>query len=298
MEPPILKSISYQDIVDKLTSGSLSLGTFTLNPYVIAKSIAIIVALFWLAGFLVKRLDRRLRKVEGMRASNRALIMKLLQIFIYCFAFIVGMQLLGINLTALSVFGGALGVGLGFGLQKISSNFISGLILLFEKSIEVGDLIELADGTTGFVRRTNARYTLLEAQDGRDVLIPNEEFITHHVINWTHRDKHARAEITVTISYDSDLALAKKIMLDAANNHHKRAKSRPSLCVVNSFKDFGIELLMYFWVADVIDGRLEPKGEVMETILLEFKANHITIPYPQREVRMTHVNQAMSEAGV
>lgn len=296
MEPPILKSIGFTDIANKLASGSFSLGTFTLNPYILMKSIFIVVALFWVSGFAVKLVDRRLKRT-GMRVSNRVLITKLLQIFLYCFAFIIGMQLLGINLTALSVFGGALGVGLGFGLQKIASNFISGIILLFEKSIEVGDLIELADGTTGFVRRTYARYTVLEAQDGRDVLIPNEEFISHHVINWTHHDKNARAEITVTVAYDSDIALAKKIMLDAANNHPKRAKKRPSVCVVHTFKDFGIELLLYFWVADVIDGRIEPKGEVMENILLTFKANNITIPYPQREVRMTHMNQALGEAG-
>jgi small-conductance mechanosensitive channel len=298
MDLSALQNITLGNVADALPSASFALGSVTLNPFLILKSALIIIALIWLAGFSVRRVDRRLRRVEGMRASNRTLIMKLLQIIIYCLVFIIGMQLLGINLTALSVFGGALGVGLGFGLQKISSNFISGIILLFEKSIEAGDLIELADGTTGFVRRTNARYTLLEAQDGRDVLIPNEEFITQHMINWTHRDKNARAEITVTIAYESDLVLAKKLMLEAANTHPKRAKNRASLCVVNAFKDFGIELLMYFWVADVVDGRLEPKGEVMESILLSFKANHISIPYPQREVRMTHLNQAMSEAGV
>lgn len=296
MDFPSLQNINLSKATESLSSASFALGNISINPYTIIKSLIVVVVLFWLAGFAIKRVDRRLRKVQGMRASNRALIMKLLQIVVYCFVFVIGMQLLGINLTALSVFGGALGVGLGFGLQKIASNFISGIILLFEKSIEVGDLIELADGTTGFVRRTNARYTLMETQDGRDILIPNEEFITRHATNWTHRDKHARAEITVTVAYDSDIPLAKSIMLDAANTHPKRAKSRPSMCVVNSFKDFGIELLMYFWVSDVTDGRAEPKGEIMETILLTFKAKNITIPYPQREVRMTHVNQAIGEA--
>jgi small-conductance mechanosensitive channel len=208
------------------------------------------------------------------------------------------MQTFGINLTALSVFGGALGVGLGFGLQKIASNFISGLILLFEKSIEPNDLIELADGTTGFIRRTKARYTLLETQDGRDVLIPNEEFISHRVISWTHSDKHARAEILVTISYGCDVNLARQIMLDAANSHPKRAQSRPSLCVLHQFKDFGIELLLYFWVADIVDGRLEPRGEIMQTIMERFNANGITIPYPQRELRVTNVTpNALVAAG-
>jgi small-conductance mechanosensitive channel len=247
-------------------------------------------------GVAVRRLERRLKRSD-MRASNRALIMKMVQIALYCLVFLVGMQVLGISLTALSVFGGALGVGLGFGLQKIASNFISGIILLSEKSIEVGDLIELADGTVGFVRRTNARYTLLEAQDGRDVLIPNEEFITHHVINWTHRDKFARAEITVTVSYDSDITLAKTIMLDAANAHPKRTAKRPSICVIHAFGDFGITLMLHFWVSDIRDGRMEPRGEVMEKILLSFKEHHITIPYPQRELRITNVTANAVEVG-
>lgn len=296
MDISILENLNISGTVEDLSRASIAVGGITLNPYVIIKSIVIICVLLWLVSLFVRRIDRRLKRSE-MRASNRALIVKILQIALYCLVVFVGMQVLGINLTALSVFGGALGVGLGFGLQKIASNFISGLILLFEKSIEVGDLIELADGTVGFVRRTYARYTLLEAQDGRDVLIPNEEFITHHVINWTHRDQNARADIIVTIAYDSDVALAKKLMLEAADQHPKRAANHPSVCSVSAFGDFGIHLLLYFWVDDVTSGRMEPKGEVMERILLSFKANGISIPYPQREVRMTHVNQTISEAG-
>lgn len=295
MNIPFLEDFNIQRTIDALSGATMKLGTISLNPYVILKSIVVIIVLMWLVGVAVRRLERRL-KASQMRASNRALVMKIVQIALYCLVVLIGMQVMGISLTALSVFGGALGVGLGFGLQKIASNFISGIILLFEKSIEVGDLIELADGTVGFVRRTNARYTLLESQDGRDVLIPNEEFITHHVINWTHRDKHARAEITVTVGYDSDIALAKKLMLDVANTHPKRTTKRPSVCVIHAFGDFGITLLLHFWVADIRDGRMEPRGEVMENILLRFKENNISIPYPQRELRITNVTAAEREA--
>lgn len=295
MDLSIFDNLNIPATIEALSLASVKVGGITLNPYVILKSIVIICVMLWFVSMCVRRVDRRLKRSE-MRASNRALIVKILQIALYCLVVVVGMQVLGINLTALSVFGGALGVGLGFGLQKIASNFISGLILLFEKSIEVGDLIELADGTVGFVRRTNARYTLLESQDGRDVLIPNEEFITHHVINWTHRDKNARCDITVSIAYDSDVALAKQLMLDAADQHPKRAPNHPSICSLTSFGDYGIQLLMYFWVEDVASGRMEPKGDVMEQILIRFKANGITIPYPQSEVRMMQINPAASEA--
>lgn len=297
MNLPFLDDVTATSALERLSGATMKLGSISLNPYVILKSIAVICVLLWLSGVLIRRLERRLKRSE-MRASNRALIMKMVQIALYCLVALVGMQVMGVSITALSVFGGALGVGLGFGLQKIASNFISGIILLFEKSIEVGDLIELADGTVGFVRRTHARYTLLEAQDGRDVLIPNEEFITHHVINWTHHNKHARADITVTIGYECDVALAKKLMLEVADAHPKRAPNRPNLCVVNAFADSGITLLLHFWVADVTDGRLEPKGEVMEEILRRFKEHHIIIPYPQRELRVTNMNEALHEGSV
>ncbi|MFZ4541910.1 MAG: mechanosensitive ion channel family protein [Rickettsiales bacterium] len=273
------------------SKSALSLGSISINPYVIMKGAIIIVALMWLAGVFARQLDRRLRRIQNLRASNRALILKLVQIGMYCFVAVIGMQLLGINLTALSVFGGALGVGLGFGLQKIASNFISGIILLFEKSIEVGDLIELADGTTGYVRRTHARYTLLEMQDGKEVLIPNEEFISQRVTSWTHSDKMARTEISIMVSYDSDFTLAKQLMLEAADTHSKRVKKRRSICFLHNFGEYGIEMKLFFWVSDITDGRMEPKSDVMISILNAFKANNIMIPYPQRELRVTNLTE-------
>jgi small-conductance mechanosensitive channel len=283
-------AMSFFEALEALSHMSFTFANMTINPFVILKSIVIICLLLWLSGIAVRMVDRRLRRITDMRPSTRTLILKILQIMLYFFIFVSGMQLLGINLTALSVFGGALGVGIGFGLQKISSNFISGIILLFEKSIEVGDLIELADGTTGFVRRTNARYTLLETPDGRDILIPNEEFISQRVVSWTHSDKLARAVIPVTVSYDADVALARRLMIEAANAHPKRIGSKPTLAVLHSFGERGIEIHLYFWVADVTDGRMEPRSDVMLTILASFKANSIHIPYPQREVRVTDTN--------
>ena len=294
MEFSSLQDINISSIAERLSNTSFTLGHVTLNPYVIVKSILVVVVLFWLSGVAVKLIDRRLRRIKDMRASNRTLVLKLFQILTYCIIFIIGMQLLGINLTALSVFGGALGVGLGFGLQKIASNFISGIILLFEKSIEVNDLIELADGTTGFVRRTRARYTLLEMQDGKEVLIPNEEFISQRVISWTHSDTYARVDIGITVAYETNFDLAKQLMLEAANAHPKRAKKRPTICALHAFRDSGVEIHLYFWVADVADGRMEPKSDIMLAILHAFKEHGISIPYPQREVRVIHPTDAVA----
>lgn len=282
--------------IDMLSGIEFTIGNTKLNLYVILKGILVICALQWLASFAVRVMDNRLSRVRNMRASNRTLIVKIFQILLYFFVFVMGMQFLGISLAALSVFGGALGVGLGFGLQKIASNFVSGIILLFEKSIEIGDLIELTDGTTGFVRRTHARYTLLEVPDGRELLIPNDDFISQRVFSWTHSNKAARGEIVVTVTYDSDVELARKIMLDAANEHPKRHKSRASMCTVDGFTERGVQIKLNFWVADVTDGRMEPRSDIMRTILLGFKANHITIPINPQNIGCVDVTPPTTPA--
>lgn len=284
-----LETIPVTETLEALSKLTVSIGSININPYLILKGIAIICLLLWLTGLIMSRIDRRLSRVQGMRASNRTLILKIFQILSYCIIFIVGMHLLGINMTALSVFSGALGVGLGFGLQKIASNFISGIILLFEKSIEVGDLIQLADGTLGTIHQTQARYTLIETFDGRAIMIPNEEFISQRVISWTHGDLDARTEITVSVGYESDIELAKQLMVEAAKNHPRCHPSRVPTCVINKFGDSGIELQLFFWVANVVDGRMEPRSDVMLDILKAFKANHISIPYPQRETRILNM---------
>jgi small-conductance mechanosensitive channel len=217
--------------------------------------------------------------------SNRALIMQIFQIVLYFVVFMMVLQVVGIDLTALSVFGGALGVGLGFGLQKIASNFISGIIMLFEKSTEVDDLIELADGTSGFIRHTGARYTLLETFDGREVLIPNEDFITQRITNWTYSHRKARVDIAVSIGYECDPRKALELMKEAASAHPKCMSDPGPFTFVSNFGDNGIDLGLFFWVPDVVDGRLDPKSEVMIGILEAFRAHNISIPYPQRVVR-------------
>ena len=292
----LLHLFGWWDVVTHaLQEVKFSVGSAELNLFLIFKGITAIVLLQWLATFSVNVTERRLRKIRDLRASNRILILKIFQISLYCFLFIIGMQVLGISLTALSVFGGALGVGLGFGLQKIASNFVSGIILLFEKSIEVDDLIELADGTTGIVRQTYARYTLLEMLDGKEVLIPNEDFISQRVISWTHSHKKARAEIVVTIGYDSDITKAKMLMLDCAKSHPKCIKTPAPACYATAFVESGVEMKLYVWIADAVDGRVEPKSDVIFAIIQAFAANNITIPYPQREVRHTNVSPTLGE---
>jgi small-conductance mechanosensitive channel len=163
--------------------------------------------------------------------------------------------------------------------------------MLFEKSTEVDDLVELADGTSGFVRHTGARYTLLETFDGKEVLIPNEDFITQRIINWTYSHRKARVDIAVSIGYECDPRQALALMKEAALTHPKCMEDPGPFSFVSRFSDNGIELGLYFWVPDVVDGRLDPKSEVMIAILEAFRAHNITIPYPQRVVQLVQVTE-------
>lgn len=147
---------------------SFKIGETRFSAYLVIKAAITIVMLFWLTGIFSEFGEKRIKTIKGIKASNKALITKAFQIFVYFFGFIIGLDVLGIDLTALAVFSGAVGIGIGFGLQKITSNFISGLILLFEKSVENDDLVELADGTYGFIRHTGARYTLIETFEGKE----------------------------------------------------------------------------------------------------------------------------------
>lgn len=276
----------WEPITKTLQSWKFTVGAIDLNAYSILRSLVTVAALFWTASFISNVTENRLNRIRSMRASNRMLIMKIFQIVLYFTVFLIGLHVVGVSITALSVFGGALGVGIGFGLQKIASNFISGIILLFERSIQVNDLVELQDGTSGYIRHTGARYTLLETFDGKEVLIPNEDFITQRTTNWTYSNRRARVEIRVGIGYECDMRLAQSIMLEEAKKHPRCISEPGAACFIDGFGDNSINLVLYFWVSDVTDGRLEPRSDVIVAIWESFKASGITIPYPQRDVHL------------
>ncbi len=261
---------------------SFTFGAFKFNLYAVLKAIIIIIIMMWVVNLMLNTTESRLRKVRTMRASNRTLILKFMQIGLYVAVFLFALNLLGVSLTALSVLGGAIGVGIGFGLQKIASNFISGIILLFEKSIEVGDIVELEQGITGTVMHTSARYTLIGTFDGKDVLIPNEEFITQRVTSLTHSNRQGRIEVDVGISYGDNVELALKLLLEAASAHERCLSEPAPASYVTGLGESSVDLKLMFWVEDVMAGRLEPKSYVIIRMLALFKANGISIPFPHQ----------------
>jgi small-conductance mechanosensitive channel len=231
-------------------------------------------------------MENSLRATSRLSYNSRALIVKLTEIVLYFIAFMITLNVVGVDLTALAVFGGALGVGIGFGLQKITSNFFSGIILLVEKSIKAGDLIEIASGTTGTVKQLAMRYTLIETADGREVMIPNEDLIVGRVTNWTYTTSHARIDITIGVAYEADMDKARALMIEAATEHPRCIAEPAPNCFMREFADSSVNFMLIFWVDDVTQGRLGPQSDVMFSILRKFAANRIEIPYPQREMRM------------
>lgn len=265
---------------------SIEFGNVKLSLYSVVLSIITLVLLIWIARLVTRAADTYLQRFHTIRASNRELIMKATSTMLYFIVGLSALEMLGIDLTALAVFGGAIGVGIGFGLQKITSNFISGILLLFEKSVEVGDLVELSDGTYGFIRHTGARATLVETPDGKEIMIPNENFIINQVTNWTYSNTRGQVVINIGISYQSDLKKAQELMLEAAREHPRcsRQPDKKPTCFLDQFADSAVNFVLSFWVDDVKLGRAGPKSEVMFAIWDKFKASGVDVPYPHQEI--------------
>jgi small-conductance mechanosensitive channel len=261
-------------------------GDFHVSPYDALRALLLLVLIFWITAAIADAVQFRVRRLGKLHPTTRTLVAKILQIAIYVIAFLISMDVLGLNLTTLTVFSGAVGIGLGFGLQNIASNFISGLILLLERSVDIDDLIELPDGVTGFVRKSSARYTLLETFDGKEVLVPNEDFITSRVTNWTLSTSKGRVEINIGVAYGSDLELAHKLILEATTEHPMCLAEPAAQCFLRNFGDSSIDFTVLFWIEDVVTGRWKPKSDVMFAIWHKFRDNGIEIPFPQRDLHI------------
>ncbi len=231
-------------------------------------------------------MDQRIQRIEELTPSLRVLVGKILRISLIVLAAMVAMSGLGIDLTALTVLSGAVGVGIGFGLQKVVSNFISGIIILMDESIKPGDTISLGD-TFGWIRELRARFVSVVTRDGREFLIPNEDFITREVINWSFSDKFVRLDIPFGVSYDSDPHEVTRIAIEAASSVERvAAAQRPPVCWLTAFGDSSLDFLLRFWISDPQMGLTNIRGKILMALWDAFKEHGIEIPYPHREVIM------------
>ena len=263
------------------------IGKIKISVYIIIKAFIVLLLVFWLSSLISRKSKSYVDNSKNIKSSTKGIISKFIDILVYSIVALIILKTFGVDLTTIAVIGGAVGVGIGFGLQKIASNFISGIILLFEKSVEVGDIVELDNGSIyGTVRHFGGRYTLVEATDGKEIMIPNEEFIINKVTNWTYSNNRARIEIQIGVGYQSDLNKTKEIMLSSAKSHKKCIAYPEPECFVTSFNEYDITMTLYFWISDIVDGRMGAKSDVMINIFNNFKENNIEIPFPQRELKI------------
>ncbi len=238
----------------------------------------------WLSFTVGNFLDRRIQKAEELTPSLRVLLGKVTRISLIVLAAMIAVSGLGIDLTALTVLSGAVGVGIGFGLQKVVSNFISGIIILLDQSIKPGDTISLGE-TFGWIRELRARFVSVVTRDGREFLIPNEDFITHEVINWSFSDKYVRLDVDFGVSYDSDPHDVTRIAIAAAGSVGRvDAARRPPVCWLTEFGDSSLNFKLRFWITDPQQGLTNIRGKVLMALWDAFKENNISIPYPHREL--------------
>ena len=274
------------DIAAILDGIGFGIGKVRLSVLSVMQALVFVGFLIWAALGIGNFLDRRIQKVEELTPSLRVLLGKILRIALIVMAITIAMQSLNIDLTALTVLSGAVGVGIGFGLQKVVSNFISGMIILLDQSIKPGDTITLGD-TFGWIRELRARFVSVVTRDGREHLIPNEDFITTQVINWSFSDKYVRLDVPFGVAYDSDphevtrLAIEAAASVDRVDTRHKKP-----VCWMTEFGDSSLNFLLRFWISDPQMGLTNIRGKVMMALWDTFKENGISIPFPHREVIM------------
>lgn len=275
------------DLVAYLSATVISLGNISFSIMALVRGVIAGSILFWLGRWSNDQSAALISKQEEMRPATRQLAVKAAEITIFGVAFLLLMNIMGISLTSLAVLGGAIGVGLGFGLQKIASNFISGVILLLEGQATVGDYVELDGGEAGTIIKMMARATILETYDGRWIVVPNEDFITTRVVNYSDSGSANRYEAPFSVSYDTDINKVPAIV-EAAVARHKDVldKPFPPDCELRGFGDSGVDFAVEFWVNGIDDGENKFTSDVLFLIWNALKENNIEIPYPQRVVEI------------
>ncbi len=251
-----------------------------LTVLVAAVSLAV---LFIVARFLSKVGSKRINDIEDISPSIRVLMNKALQLGLYTIAFLLGLRMVGFDIGNLALLSGAIGLGIGFGLQKIVSNLVSGVIILLDKSIKPGDVISL-DGTFGWITQLGARYASVLTRDGREYLIPNEDFITSQVVNWSHSSDLVRLEIQFGVAYASDPHEVKRLASEAPLQVARVVKIPKPVCHIVNLGDSSIDFTLRFWIRDSTAGLTNVRGDVFLALWDVLKENDIEIPFPRRDV--------------
>lgn len=275
-----------------------TVGDFRLSLLAVIKSIFYLFILLYFATFVSSFAERRVLKASSMTRSSQVLVAKIIRVVLIVIALLIGITSSGIDLSLFAVFGGAVGLGIGFGLQKGISNLFSGMLLLVDRSIEPGDVIEIPEsGTFGWVNNMAARYTEIVTRDNKSFLIPNEDFITQRVVNWSHGSSLIRLEVQFGVHYNSNPHDVKRLAQETAAAAHERICADPApVCHLTEFGDSSLNFKLRFWIKDAERGVTNMRGAVMLALWDVLKENNIEIPYPHREIYVKQGNMAEPEA--
>lgn len=284
-------------VISALEEISLDVGNVSVSAYGVARVLIFGSFLFWLGRASNTFGKAVIKKQASLDVPTKEVFSKLFEVSLFCIVTLLLLNVMGVNLTTLAVFGGAVGVGLGLGLQSIASNFISGIIILLDRSLTVGDFVELDDGQKGFVREFKMRYAVLETYDGKDILVPNEKFISSLMVNWTHKDPKQRYRVDFSVPYATDIRTMVEYIKVAVAQHEQVIsgldvpfEERPD-CEIDSFGDSGINMFVEFWMYGIDDGKNRVGGDLMLIILETLRENGVEIPFPQREVKILNPEQ-------
>lgn len=271
--------------IDFLEKFGVTIGSVHITVITVVKASIVLILLFRLSTWLTELLEKKLHQVPNITPSTHVLLSKIIKIALFFFIFLVAINSVGLDLTVLTVFSGAVGVGIGFGLQKVVGNFISGIILLIDKSIKPGDVIQIGD-TYGWIVQLRGRYVSINTRDGRELLIPNEDLITQQVINWSYSNPFVRLKVPVGISYQNNPHHAIAVMLESVKNVERVLDDPAPKCLLMGFGDSSIDLELRFWIADPQNGVNSVRSAVMLKIWDALKEAGIEIPFPQRDLHL------------
>ena len=270
-------------VINLMDAMAVPVGNFRVSVLLMLKGAVTLAIFVWMANVLSRLIDQRLRVFGPLTPAVQVLAAKLVRMTLLTLAVVLALGSIGIDLTAFAVFSGAIGVGLGFGLQKVVSNLVSGVILLLDRSIKPGDVIEI-DGTYGSVIALNARYASVQTRDGKEYLIPNEDLITQRVTNWSFSSDLIRMHVKVGVSYQSDPHEAIRLAVTAARDVPRVLKEPAPNCLLVAFGESSVDLELRFWISDPANGTTNVRSEVMLNLWDLYQEYGIELPYPQREV--------------
>ena len=273
---------AFRSLLDNL---AIEFGEFRLSALILINALIAVGILITMARLFTQSAVVRVRRNEAISPSMQELIVKLMQVVLYGAAFFIGLKAVGFDLTGLAVLSGAIGVGLGFGLQKVVSNLVSGIIILLDKSVKPGDVISIGE-TFGWINALGARYVSITTRDGREFLVPNEDLITGQVVNWSHSNDFVRLDIYFGTAYTDAPHEVRRIAIEACSGVSRVLSSRAPVCHIVGFGDSSVDYILRFWITDPTGGLTNIRGNVYLALWDAFQANGISIPFPQREVKL------------